>query len=208
MNEVKKLNINCVASTYLATRSDDDFSDLYRSLLAEYKSKLAYWTASTFMADDHDVTELFTEALLKSLESVDKKGGDFVKLFNFSLHNKYKSLLRKLRTRRKYEQYELNSDDDSETAIFEIKDEFNLENHVIKKKEADQRQLIDFLVRGENERTTAIVQAFLNHPKPNATAIAKEIGLDHKQVSRALSRLAANFSTKQFGNYEDYLVAL
>jgi DNA-binding MarR family transcriptional regulator len=68
--------------------------------------------------------------------------------------------------------------------------------------------LIDSLLKNADETTTAIVATFLAHPKPTATAIAKELGLDHKQVTRALNRLAGKFSTKQYGDYHEYLVAL
>ena len=208
MNEQKKLNINYAVTQYIGTKYDATLTQLYRDLLSEYQTKLNYWASSTFMANDHDMADLFHDTLIKTLEVVEVKGGDFVKLFNHSLHNRYKSLLRKLRTRRTYEQYEMDRDGEEEAATFEIADEYRFEEQIGAKQKADQRQLIDFLVRGENERTTAIVQAFLEHPKPNATAIAKEIGLDHKQVTRALNRLAGKFSTKQFGDYHDYLVAL
>jgi DNA-binding IclR family transcriptional regulator len=68
--------------------------------------------------------------------------------------------------------------------------------------------LIDSLLNGADTTTTAIVEAFLAHPKPTATAIAKELGYHHSKVTRALNRLAGKFSTKQFGDYSDYLIAL
>ncbi|WHY01825.1 sigma-70 family RNA polymerase sigma factor [Neobacillus sp. DY30] len=211
MNELKKSHINHLVAQYNEGKDEAQLGPIYRSLLAEYQSKLDYWASTTLMAGSHEIQELFDDVFMKSLEVIGNNGGDFVKLFHLSLGNRYKDLLRKLITRRKYELYETdNGDDDS--AKVEIASEFNLEEHVSQKLTAkqkdDQRQLIDFLVRGENERTTAIVQSFLNHPKPTATAIAKELGLDHKQVSRALKSLAGKFSTKQFGDYTDYLIAL
>jgi RNA polymerase sigma factor (sigma-70 family) len=210
MNEQQKLNINHAVTQYIGTKGDAELTQVYRDLLTEYQPKLNYWASSTYLANDHDMTAIFDDTLIKSLENVETNGGDFVKLFHHSLHNRYKSLLRKLRTRRTYEQYELDSEEEAATS--DIADDFNLAEEVTeelsRKKKNDQRMLIEFLVSGENERTTAIVQAFLAHPKPSATAIAKEVGLDHKQVSRALNRLAGKFSTKQFGDYHDYLVAL
>jgi hypothetical protein len=211
MNEFKKSHINHLVAQYHKEKDEAQIAPIYRSLLAEYQQKLDYWASTTIMAGSHEIQELFDDVFMKSLEVIGNNGGDFVKLFHLSLGNRYKDLLRKLITRRKYEQYETdNGDEDS--AKVEIASDFNLAEHVSQKLTAkqkdDQRQLIDFLVRGENERTTAIVQSFLNHPKPTATAIAKELGLDHKQVSRALNRLAGKFSTKQFGDYHDYLVAL
>jgi hypothetical protein len=211
MNELKKSHINHLVTKYNEGKEEAQLAPIYRSLLAEYQSKLDYWTATTLMAGSHEMQELFDDVFMKSLEVIGNNGGDFVKLFHLSLGNRYKDLLRKLITRRKYEQYETdNGDDDS--AKVEIASEFNLEEHVsyklTAKQKADQRQLIDFLVRGENERTTAIVQAFLTTDLKTPTAIGKYLGLDHKQVSRALSRLAAKYSTKKFGSHLDYLIAL
>jgi hypothetical protein len=211
MNELKKSHINHLVTQYNEGKDEAQLAPIYRSLLAEYQSKLDYWTATTLMAGSHEMQELFDDTFMKSLEVIGNNGGDFVKLFHLSLGNRYKDLLRKLTVRRKHEQYEMdNGDEDS--AKVEIASEFNLEEHVSQKLTAkqkdDQRQLIDFLVRGENERTTAIVQAFLTTDLKTPTAIGKYLGLDHKQVSRALSRLAAKYSTKQFGNYADYLIAL
>ena len=208
MKEQQKLNINHAVTQYFGTKSDAALTQAYRDLLTEYQPKLSYWASTTYMANDHDMAEIFDDTFIKTLDVVESKGGDFVKLFHHSLHNRYKSLLRKLKIRRAREQYEIDREGEEEAATFEIADEYRFEEEIGAKQKSDQRQLITFLVRGEDDRTTAIVQAFLNHPKPTATAIAKEIGLDHKQVSRALNRLAGKFSTKQFGDYHDYLVAL
>ena len=208
MNDQQKLNINEAASRYISTKGETEFTELYRSLLAQYRKKLAYWSSSTFMANNHDITELFDEILLKTLDVIETNGGDFVKLFHLSLNRRYKSLLRKLTVRRKFEQYEMDSEEDEKAATFDIADEFNLEEQITTKKKADQRQLIDSLLNGADESTTAIVETFLAHPKPTATAIAKELGYHHSKVTRALSRLQAKYSTKQFGDYTDYLIAL
>jgi hypothetical protein len=211
MNELKKSHINHLVTQYHTTKDEYQLTEIYRNLLAEYQAKLDYWTATTFMAGSHEMQELFDEVFMKYLEVIGNDGGDFVKIFHRALGTRYTDLLRKIITRKKYEQYETdNGDDDS--AKVEIASEYSTEEEVIeglsRKKKNDQRKLIEFLVCGENERTTAIVQTFLSHPKPTATAIAKELGLDHKQVSRALKSLAGKFSTKQFGDYHDYLIAL
>jgi len=212
MNEQQKLNINHAVTQYIGTKSEAQLAQVYRDLLSEYQSKLSYWAGSTYMANGHDMTAIFDDTLIKSLDSVETNGGDFVKLFNRSLHNRYKSLLRKLKTRRTYEQYEIEREGEDEAATSDIADDFNLAEEVTerlsRKKKNDQRMLIEFLVSGENERTTAIVQTYLSTELRTPTAIGKHLGLDHKQVTRALNRLAGKFSTKQFGDYNDYLVAL
>jgi hypothetical protein len=211
MNELKKSHINHLVAQYHKEKDESQLAPIYRSLLAEYQSKIDYWTATTLMAGSHEMQELFDDTFMKSLEVIGNNGGDFVKLFHLSLGNRYKDLLRKLVVRRKHEQYETdNGDDDS--AKVEIASEFNLEEHVshklTAKQKADQLALIDFLARGENERTTAIVQAYLTTELKTPTAIGKHLGLDHKQVTRALKSLAGKFSTKQHGDYRDYLIAL
>jgi DNA-directed RNA polymerase specialized sigma24 family protein len=208
MNEQQKLNINDAVTRYLTSKDESDLAEIYRSLLAEYQRKLAYWASSTFMANDHDMTAIFDDSLIKSLEAVEKNGGDLVKIFHCSLHNRYKSLLRKLRTRRTYELYEIESEDDENEANFEIADEFSLEDYITAKKKADQRQLIDFLLNGADAKTTAIVEAFLASEKPTPTAIGEALGLHHSTVLRSIKRLAGKFDSKKFGDYHDFLVAL
>lgn len=208
MNELKKLHINEMVTKYTETKDEVTFENAYRSLLTEYQPKLNYWAATTaFLAGKHEAQELFDEAFMRALASIEANGGDFVKLFNTSLHNRFKSLLRKLQVRRKREEYVFQSDD-PEAATFEPADEFNLEESIIAKKKADQRQLIDSLLSDADESTTAIVETFLSHPKPTATAIARELGVHHSKVTRALNRLAGKFNSKQYGDYNDYLVAL
>lgn len=222
MNEQQKLNINHVVTQYLGAKDDTALTQVYRDLLSEYQPKLSYWASSTYMANDHDMTAIFDDTLIKSLDVVEKNGGDFVKLFNRSLHNRYKSLLRKLKLRRELEVYEVydgkdvsygNEENSAMKLAFEYK--VNKDNNeditaatVLSKKKNDQRMLIEFLVSGETERTTAIVQTYLSTELKTPTAIGKHLGLDHKQVSRALSRLQAKYSTKQHGDYRDYLIAL
>lgn len=214
MKDEQKLNINEMANDYLRTGDDFVFTDLYTSLSEVYRDKLRYWITSTYMANEHDITGLFHDVIQKVLESLrNNAGGDFVKLFAVSLGNSYKSLLRKLRTRRKYELYDgPNSDEEENTAMFEtIADEFDLEEHVTKKKEADQRELIDFLTdpgQVSDETTTAIVESFITNDGPTTpTAIGKKLGLHHSTVIRKIERLARRFDERQFGNYRDYLLA-
>lgn len=217
MNELKKLHINEMVTKYHETKDEVVLENAYRSLLTEYQPKLNYWAATTaFLAGKHEAQELFDEAFMRALASIEANGGDFVKLFNTSLHNRFKSLLRKLQVRREREKYVFHSDD-PEAATFEPADEFNLEEYLIAKKEDDQRQLIDFLLSGENERVTAIIQTFLkldcsgksSWSFPTANSIAAELGIHHSAVSRTFKRLAAKFEqSKQYDDYNDYLVAL
>jgi hypothetical protein len=207
MNEMKKSNINALATQHIATQAEADFEATYRSLYAEYQAKLTYWSTTTSLSGSHDMQALFDDAFISTTKAIAANGGDFVKLFHRSLHNRYNSLLRKLMVRRKYEQYEMDNGDE-DTAMFEIASEFNLEDEINAKKRADQRQLIDSLLSDADETTTAIVATFLQHPKPTPTAIGKALGLHHSVVIRKLERLAGKFDARQHGEHRDYLVAL
>lgn len=208
MNELKKLNINRQVAEYISGKSEEVLSDLYRDLQTEYRRKLDYWSKTTTMANSHDMLALFDESLLSVLKDIEAKGGDFVKLFHLRLTSRHKDLLSKVIKRREFEVYEAADEEEAATSRFEIADEFNLEETVIAKKKADQLALIDSLLEGADEITIGVVRTFLNHPKPTATAIAKELGVHHSKVIRALNRLAGKFSTKQHGDFRDYLVAL
>ena len=217
MNELKKFHINELATKYIDEKDEAVFESLYRNLLLVTQPKLDYWISQTrILAGRHEIQAVFDDSVIKALSAFGKRNGDFVKLFTTLLHNEQKTLLRKLRTRRKYELYEVeNSNEDA--ATFEIASEFNVEEHITAIKEADQRQLIDFLLSGENERVTGIIQTFLKldcsgkstWSFPTAKSIADELGIHHSAVSRTFKRLAAKFEqAKQFGSYQDYLVAL
>jgi DNA-directed RNA polymerase specialized sigma24 family protein len=214
MNDIKKLHINQLVSNYSLKKDEVELTKVYHHLLSEYQPKLDYWASTTsFLAGKHDSQALFDDTFMKVLGKILENGGDFVKLFNTSLHNGFKSLLRKLKPRREFEDYDYEKlSADPEAATFELVDEFNLEESVITdltgKKKADQRKLIDSLLEGADADTTAIVNAFLTHPKPTATAIAKELGVHHSKVIRNLEKLGGTFDYKQFGDYRDYLHAL
>lgn len=165
--------------------------------------------------DLHEIESLLNFEFWKAYNDYDESLGKvtFKTFYSRRLKQRALDAYRK-RERKFYESAEridrlrYENEDDENAATFEVVDEFNLEEHVTKKKRADQRKLIDSLLNGADETTTAIVEAFLAHPNPNATAIAKELGCHHSKVIRALNRLAGKFSTKQFGDYHDYLVAL
>lgn len=70
-----------------------------------------------------------------------------------------------------------------------------------------QRQLIYTLADGSDERTTLIVQTFLDIDKPTINNVAKFLGIHHQVVSRSIRKLSMKFSEGKFGNLADYLTA-
>ena len=206
MNNETKQNINKLVELHLASKCERSFNAMYRPLKKEFSGKIAWWSGSTFMAGEHDFESLFDDTLLKTLQVIDRDGGDFVKIFVRSLHNNHKSLLRKLRTRRKYEVYETGEDEGFEldnVSFYAVENEYIGET-----KEADQLALIDSLLKDADELTIGVVKTFLKHPKPTPTAIGKSLGLHHSTVIRKLEKLASKFDSKQYGSHRDYLVAL
>jgi hypothetical protein len=214
MNELKKSNINQLVNEYNLEKDQTILEECYTQLVKEYRRWIDFRSKNTFMANNHDIAAIFDDVFLSVLSDIEEKGGDFVKLFQLRLGSRYNSFLRKLVKKRDKEKLIISAvkNGEEEAATFEIADELNLAEEVTErlsgKKKNDQRMLIEFLVSGENERTTAIVQTYLSTELKSPTAIGKQLGLDHKQVTRALNRLAGKFSTKQFGDYNDYLIAL
>lgn len=199
--------LNELVQSYRTEKSDEVFEILYATVSKNWRSLEK--VARSIMSNKADILASYEDELLKCIEVYDGRG-DFINLLNRHIWRKRNDVYKVAKGRKKYTAVipEIENDDGTEAATFDFVDDFNLEEHVLSKRKTDQRQLIGFLVNGEDETTTAIVEAFLNHPKPTATAIAKELGCHHSKVIRALNRLAGKFDTKQFGDYHDYLVAL
>lgn len=120
---------------------------------------------------------------------------------NFKIKEYYRV---KRREQSRYESLDDTNEDDLSLYDALPYDELNERKAVL---QANQRQLITQLADGSDERTTLIVQTFLNTDKPTPNKVAKLLGLDHKQVSRALVKLADNYSEAKFGQLSDYLYA-
>ena len=204
MSSGKQLN-NLVLD-YRSNRSDEIFRQIYETVSASWKGLDTI--GKSVKACKSEILAAYEDTLLKSID-VWEATGDFENFLKGNIKRKRCDIYRKKKRLSDFEVYytPAESEDGSEVA-FEIADEFNIEEYVIQKKKADQLALIDSLLKNADETTTAIVATFLAHPKPTATAIAKELGVHHSKVTRALNRLAGKFSTKQFGDYTEYLVAL
>jgi hypothetical protein len=199
--------LNEAVTRYQAERTDANFEALYGMISKGWRELET--VAKSVRSNQAEILAAYEDTLMKCVDMYDGRG-DFINLLNRCIWRKRNDIYKVNKGRKKYEVdiKPVENDDGSTVATYELADEFDLATHVVAKKEADQHQLIDFLLNGEDEVTTAIVKTFLQHPKPTATAIAKELGYHHSKVTRALNRLAGKFSTKQFGDYHDYLVAL
>ncbi|MGM0904217.1 MAG: hypothetical protein ACQEXB_24325 [Bacillota bacterium] len=199
--------LNGLVAKYQTDSNDDTFREIYEMVSANWRNLEA--VGKSVYSNEPEMLATYEDMLLACIEVFDGSG-NFSHLLNRYIWRKRHDIYKVNKARRKYEAVftPMENEDGSEAATFELADDFNLEHEITAKKKADQRQLIDFLLEGADETTTAIVETFLQHPKPTATAIAKEIGCHHSKVLRALNRLAGKFETKQFGDYHDYLVAL
>lgn len=209
--------LNNYASTYFAHRSGDNFRNLYdeaaRLFLGMHRQKVS----RDRLGSDHDAVETFDDTLMDISSRHDI--GDFGKTLSAALRKKRAMIGRT--NRRRQTRYrtvideKVERDDGTYTPKYEAKTENKVvEDEVIgnvdKKKEADQRQLIDFLVISDSKEpdatTTDIVEAYrLAPPSAKDTAIAKSLGIHHETVKRKLRRLARRYDANRFGDYRDYL---
>ena len=199
--------LNNLVTEYKALRKDETFTELYTIVSKNWRS--LHTVAQSVMSNESEILATYEDVLMECINVYDGSG-DFINLLNRYIWRRRNDIYKVNKARKKYHGIipERENEDGSTAATYELADEFNLEEQITAKKKADQRQLIDSLLNDADETTTAIVATFLAHPKPTATAIAKELGVHHSKVTRALNRLAGKFSTKQFGDYHDYLVAL
>jgi hypothetical protein len=201
---MNKEKLNTLVSRYQETKDETVFNEIYETVSASWKSLETI--GKSIRADIHETTALYEDVLLKCITKYNGEG-DFAHFYYASVSRKRTDLYRKKKLLNQRETfYERDSRD--EAANFEIESDFNLEEIALSKKEADQRQLIDSLLSGADETTTAIVETFLQHSKPTPTAIGKQLDIHHSTVIRKLERLAGKFDSKQFGSHTDYLVAL
>lgn len=205
MNERK---VNELVLDYKKTKDETIFNQIYQIVSTEWNN--LYVVAKSVLADEHEIQALCEDVLLQCLDQYDGST-DFIHYYRFCLHRRRASLykMKKRHYNRKWIEPNNNETDDGDTPIAAtiecIPDPHTTEELALQTKEADQRQLIDFLLSGADATTTAIVEAFLKHPKPTPTAIGKVLGLHHSVVIRKLERLAGKFDAKQFGDYRDYL---
>jgi DNA-directed RNA polymerase specialized sigma24 family protein len=203
MNNVK---LNSLVLTYQQTKSNAVFTEIYAEVSGWWSNSKTI--AQSLRSSEADVVALYEDTLLKSIAKYDGSG-DFMNYYKRSIVNNRANLYRKTKRQHEHEVFEqqLNvAEDDGNPNQLEAL-YGTTEQTPFTKKEADQRQLIDSLLNGADAKTTAIVEAFLNHPKPTPTAIGEALGIHHSSVIRILKRLAGKFDDKQHGDYRDYLFA-
>lgn len=201
------MKLNELVVKYQVTKDDEVFTEIYNEVSKHWRS--LNHVAKSVKADVHELLEEYHSVLMKCVKEYDGRT-NFINHYLTSLRNRRADIYRRKTSKKERSMvYAGNDPNDPVAATIEnVADELTTEDVVLAKKKAEQRQLIDFLLSGENERTTAIVQAYLTTEHKTPTAIGNYLGLNHKQVTRVLNRLAAKFNTTdQFGKPEDWLVA-
>jgi len=102
-------------------------------------------------------------------------------------------------------------DKDGKTQELDFPSEWDLEEHVIslqtKKTDADKRELINALIEKSDSVTKLIVNEYLkSSDAPSPTGIGRKLGIHHQTVIRKLKYLSRNFSEREFGEIDDFLV--
>lgn len=205
------MKIENLIMEYRSSGSDQTFEQIYAGMAAVVKvtnlRKYFEVTAKALRCGTDEVVELFDDTLLEVVANFDS-GKSFENYFNRSWKNRKANLYNKHRRRRSKEVYVDDSADDDVNIFASVPDEMDVEKEIteVTKKEADQRQLISFLVDKTDNVTQTIVQGYL---KGGGTLreVGKPLGLHPQQVSRKLRKLADIHDPARFGDYQDYLLA-
>ncbi|MBW3113536.1 hypothetical protein KYJ26_16905 [Bacillus sp. MCCB 382] len=200
--------LNSLVLAYQQTKSDAVFTEIYAEVSGWWSNSKTI--AQSVRSNEAEIIALYEDTLINALEKYDGSA-DFMNYYKRGVVQNRAYLYRKTKRQHEHEIFEQQlappSEEDGNPnqleAIYGT-----TEQTPFTKKEADQLALIDFLLNGADAKTTAIVEAFLNHPKPTPTAIGEALGIHHSTVIRTLKRLAGKFDAKHHGDYRDYLVAL
>lgn len=211
---IEKLNI--LWEEHRKFRRDETFNEIYAELEPQRSQNRRLVERSGY-GDESDALTVFDEVLMRLIRSDNVK--DFAKSLTTSLKNARTDFYRKETRRLAHVHNDINSasDDTDETPtsleLYAKTDDDIVEqavfDHMHKKKEADKRQLIDFLLcpaRTVDTVTTLIVTRYNNaSPKESDNAIAKSLGLHHETVKRKLHALSRRYDANRFGDISDYL---
>jgi hypothetical protein len=202
------LQLNTIFTTYKSGKTT--FEEIYAATKVARDRNREIVVGQGY-GDEAAALTLFDDVLLKLIQTDNIP--DFERALNVRLRRRRIDLLRKTkrhRTKTKSldEMVDGKDEDDGAATPEVIRSDYDLEHDVLRKKEADHRQVIDFLIRDGNPdaTTTVIVEAYLVAlPSASDNAIAKSLGLHHQIVKRKLTALARKYDATRFGDISDYL---
>ena len=211
---MSKAQLNFLAAAWRANKTDDAFRNLYELASTMFERLHRDSLFNGGCRDEHYAKESFDNAVFELSQRDDVR--DFANLLSAALRRKRLMIYRTSKRRRKHVSGSLDEMDVNESGEYSPKynlpEEPSAEEIAItklhRKKEDDQRQLIDFLKcsGSPDATTTAIVEAYLSAP-PSAknTAIAKSLGIHPETAKRSLRKLSRLYDANRFGDYSDYL---
>lgn len=185
-----------------------DFAEVY----VNYRRKIGFIStrfSSTTGVPANDFDSELSEELWNAYKSFDSgKGCSLDTWVNTRLRQRACRYI-KSRETKFYRVTGKGSEDSEDTLISEFVEPTLTDGSVLeKKKEADQRQLIDFLLDRANDPVTTLIvtkYAELQNGTMSITALAKALGLHHELVKRKLRALSRYYDANRFGDYHDYL---
>ncbi|WP_317981523.1 hypothetical protein [Paenibacillus glycanilyticus] len=196
--------MNMLANVYRIERTNEAFRAVYDEL-SDVRNMNRAIIMRAGNGDESDAMQIFHDVLMRILD----KDVEFGRVFHSSLKNARIDFFRK-RKRERTRQRSLDamtdeSADEGAATPKVLRSDYDLEHEVLKTKEADHRQVIDFLVDPTqvDTVTTLIVTEFPKHK--TVTALAKALGLHHEVVKRKLHALSRRYDANRFGDYRDYL---
>ncbi|NHN31181.1 hypothetical protein [Paenibacillus agricola] len=195
--------LNNLVSKFRATNDQQTFRDIYAEVSTERKTNIRMITRSGY-GDGSDASEVFDDTVLKLIRRTDIR--DFGKTLSVAL--KLARLHFYRTSKRRTTRYQVGGKtlfpETIEDDMFDLQEYAN--DRMYTKKEADQRQLIDFLVNDPSQVDSVTTLIVTNFPKyKSVTALAKALGLNHTTVYRKLRSLASRYDANRFGDLEDYL---
>jgi len=198
---LKSNQLNSVHARYL--QGEATFDEIYEA--TRQHQEVNRKRIVRYGGDADDALMIFHNVILEMVKP-DKPPANFDYALSCRLKSRSIDFLRK-RTKTLSREVSLESlgqeDEDGTLIPYDIPDE----RTEVQRKEADQLELTDFLVKQDpgkvDTTTTLIVEVF---PKfTSITALAKALGLHHEVVKRKLIRLSRNYDANRFGDYREYL---
>lgn len=198
------IKLNSIAVRHQDERSSRSFEELYRESVRVFKRGHRSKLSMSGYRNAADADEVFDSAFMRSADKpfLTNFGG----LLSKALRNERLYFIRTETRREKRLSLTLDVEPAEDAPTFELVAEDNVEEEVMRKKEADQRQLIDFLVNDPSQvdhDTTLIVSQFKQYD--SITALAKALGMHHETVKRKLRKLSYRYDANRFGDVREYL---
>ncbi len=181
------------------TRSDLIFSEIYRKLEKDIKSKITYFKSKGF--EEHDIIEGCDDALLECISKWDRDKSSFKTFFRKCADLRIIDARRKKRAQYSREVYEPDDFEevsegatfyDTETNIEELP---NTENEFIETiKNIEQRQLFEEIIEKVDEQLRQ--QLLVIAGGRSANYAAQKFKMHHQTLNRKLSRLSRSYSER------------